>query len=89
MTVTVRVLNETATTRKAMKWIYTYVHPLDDCSNGGSSWEVTIQEFAPGLISFQHPCCSRCGGEPRVDGFRKEVDTGFVPWSTVQLSPLD
>lgn len=88
MTTTARVLNETATTRKAMKWIYIYVHPLDECPNGGSSWEVTHQEFAPGLIYADHPRCSRCGGQPIVDSFRRELDD-FVPWSTVQLSPED
>jgi hypothetical protein len=75
VSVTVRVVNETATTRQGFRWIYLYVHPLDECGNGGSSWEVTVQEFAPGLISFQHPCCSRCGGEPIVESFRRELDT--------------
>lgn len=84
MTKTVRVLAETAVTRTPIKWIYTYSHPLDDCPAGSSAWEVTIREFAPGLIDYVHPRCSRCGMELFVDDLRKEPDTGFVPWSEVK-----
>lgn len=72
----------------AIKWTYQYVHPLDECANGGLTWVVTVQEFAPGLIDYVHPKCSRCGIEPVVDDFRKEPD-GFVPWRTVKLDPRD
>ena len=89
MSPVVRVLTETAKTREPMRWVFTYFHPVDECSNGGSSWEVVTQEFAPGLILHTHPCCSRCGVEPIVDDFRSEPDPGFVPWRTVQLSPQD
>lgn len=79
--VTVRVLSETAVTRKPLRWVYTYSHPLDsDCPAGGARWEITIREFAPGLIDYVHPKCSRCGIDAFVDDFRKEPDTGFVPW---------
>jgi hypothetical protein len=85
----VRVVLRDRPPQRSIKWTYRYVHPLDECANGGMSWEITVQEFAPGLISFQHPRCSWCGIEPVVDDFRKEPDDDFVPWRTVRLSPED
>ena len=76
-----RVLSETTAIRTPIRWVYRYSHPLTECPAGGSAWEVVIREFAPGLINYVHPKCSRCGVDAYVDDFRKEPDTGFVPWA--------
>lgn len=88
MTKLVRVLHKTAVTYRPIKWILTYSHPLDECPAGSTEWEVTVREFAPGLMDYAHPKCSYCGCEPRVESFRKEPDTGMVPWVETKAEPV-
>jgi hypothetical protein len=57
--------------------IYHYVHPMDECPNGGAEWRVTFGEIAPGLLDIRHPNCARCFAEPRIDSF--EVVDGPAP----------
>lgn len=56
--------------------IYHYVHPMTECPNGGGEWSVVFEEVAPGLLNIQHPCCSVCFTEPRIEDF-EVVDGRF------------
>lgn len=64
--------------RDPMQLIYHYVHPMDNCPNGGAEWRVVFEEIAPGLFDIRHPRCSYCLAEPPI--VKHEHEIGTRPW---------